>query len=124
MHKPGELGVCQVDAGDEKNAAYCGQKKPETSRSWAYDGFFERLDVGGERAAWVAVDLIGRNLTGDIVCDDVEIFRGLGERYAGLEAAECNVVAVVAVPSVVFSGINHERGDDLAVGELASHWRW
>jgi hypothetical protein len=62
--------------------------------------------------------LIRGNLASDIVGDNVEIFCGLSDGDAGLEMAESDVVAVVAVPSEVL-GIDHERCDDLVVGELA-----
>jgi nitrogenase molybdenum-iron protein alpha/beta subunit len=55
-------------------------------------------------------------LASDIVGDDVEVFCGLGDGDAGLEMAECDVVAVVAVPAEAFGGIDSQRGDDLVVG--------
>ena len=63
-----------------------------------------------------AVELVGGNLVGDVVVDGVEIFGGLGDGDAGFQAAECDVVAVVAVPAEVFVGVDGERGDDLVVG--------
>ena len=43
---------------------------------------------------------------------------GLGDGDAGFEAAERDVVAVVAVPAEALHRVDGERGDDLVVGKL------
>ena len=116
-----ELRVCQIDARDEEDAEDSGHEKPEPSGGAAYDDLFERLDVDGECAAGIAVHLIRRDLPDDVVGEDVEIFRGLSDRYAGLQTTECDAVAVVAVPSEVVE-VDHERCDDFGVGPLAGYW--
>jgi hypothetical protein len=116
----GELGVGEVDAGDEEDAEDGGHEEPESGGGAAYDDLLERLDVGGERSPGGAVQLVGGNLAGDVVGDNVEVFRGLVDGDTGLQVAEGDVVAVVAVRSEVSGGIDRQRGDDLVVGELAS----
>ena len=63
-----------------------------------------------------AVNLVGGDLVGDVVVDGVEVVGGLGDGDAGFRRAECDVVAVVAVPAEVFVGVDGERSDDLVVG--------
>jgi hypothetical protein len=67
----GELRVRQIDARDEENAENGGHEEPEARGGAAYDDFLHGLDVGGERSLGGAVELVGRNLVGDIVGDDV-----------------------------------------------------
>jgi hypothetical protein len=122
VEETGELRVGQINARDEEHAEDGGHEEPEPGGGAAYDDLLERLDVHGERAPGRAIQLVGGNLVGDIVGNDVEIFGGLGDRYAGLQMAEYDEVAVVAVPAEVSGGIDGQRGDDLVVGELASEW--
>ena len=63
--------------------------------------------------------MVGGNLAGDIVGEDVEIFRGLGDGDAGFQAAEGDVVAVVAVPSEAFGGVD---GEGVMIS-LSGSWR-
>ena len=65
----------------------------------------------------IAVKLAGRDLTGQVVVEGVEVFLGLGNGDAELEAGEGDVVAVVAVEAEVVE-VDREWGEDFVVGEL------
>jgi hypothetical protein len=117
----GKLRVCEIDAGDEEDAEDGGEEKPESSGGATYDDLFERLDVDGECAVRVAVHLIGRDLTDDVVGEDVEIFCGLSDGQAWLQVAEGDVVAVVAVPAEVVE-VDYERRNDFGLGPLGGYW--
>jgi hypothetical protein len=112
----GELCICEIDAGDEKDAEDGGKQEPEARGGATDEDLFHGLDVGGEGAFDGAVQLVGGDLVSDVVVDCVEVVGGLGDGDAGFQAAKCDVVAVVAVPSEVFVGVNGKRGDDLVVG--------
>jgi hypothetical protein len=61
--------------------------------------------------------LIAWNLTGDIVCEHVEIFCGLRDGDTRLQVAEGDEVAVVTVPADVIE-IDDQGREDLIVGQL------
>ena len=100
----GELSVGEIDAGDEEDAEDGGHEKPEAGGGFADEDFLHGLDVGGEGALRGAVELARGNLAGEGVVEGVEVFLGLGDGDAGLEAAEGDVVAVVAVEAELLVG--------------------
>ncbi len=111
----GKLGVGEVDAGDEQDAENGSHEEPETGGGFADDDFFHRLDVGGDRSFRGPFGLIGWDLVGDVVVDGVEVIGGLCDGDAGFQATECDVIAVVAVPTEVSGGVDCQGGDDLVV---------
>ena len=65
----------------------------------------------------VAVAVALPEQAGEVVVECVEVFLGLSDGYAGFEACEWDVVAVVAVEAEVVE-VDCEWGEDLVVGKL------
>ncbi len=111
------MGVGEVDAGDEQDAENGSHEEPETGGGFADDDFFHRLDVGGEGSVGIAVKLVRRDLTGEVVVEGVEVFLGLRDGDAGFQAGERDVVAIVAVETEVVE-VDGERRENLVVWKL------
>ena len=89
----GELRVGEVDAGNEQDAEDGGHEKPEAGGGFSDEHLLHGLDVGGDGAFGVAVELVGGNLAGDVGVNGVDFSLCLGGCDAGFESAEGYVVS-------------------------------